>query len=218
MSEACRCCPAATHGRSGDGDRGRGSAAVLRASGCRIQLVASLGRRTRGQRVPRSYGGEQLLGSGLTGGEGVGSKISARRGENLGVVVPRRVAGPWRSFGAANGGLGCGGAARGHGGAVLCSHGARGEAATVWSGGAAGWERRRGSGWFQGEGPGISVCRPAGKSRRSRRTSVARRGKRDEGDDRWGLPVSGTTRAGERLRRGWAAERAGPRGEIGPNR
>ena len=56
-------------------------------------------------------------------------KISARRGENLGVVVPRRVAGPWRSCGAANGGLGCGGAARGHGGAVLCSHGAGGEEA-----------------------------------------------------------------------------------------
>ena len=121
--------------RSGDGDRGRGSAAVLRASGCRIQLVPSLGRRTRGQRAPRSYGGEQLLGSGLTGGDGFGSKIPARRGENLGAVVPRGVAGPWRSCGAANGGLGCGGAARGHGGAVLCSHGARGEAARV--GGAA---------------------------------------------------------------------------------
>jgi len=117
--------------RSGDGDRGRGSAAVLRASGCRIQLVASLGRRTRGQRGPRSYGGEQLLGSGLTGGDGFGSKIPARHGENLGAVVPRRVAGPWRSCGAANGGLGCGGAARGHGGAVLCSHGAGGEAARV---------------------------------------------------------------------------------------
>src|SRR6185312_6696020 len=93
-----------------------------------------------------------------------------------------------------------------------------GEAARVWSGGAAGWERRRGSGWFKGEGSGISVCRPAGKSRRSRRTSVARRGKRDEGDDRWGLPVCGTTRAGERLRRGWAAEQAGPHGEIGTKR
>ena len=66
--------------RSGDGGRGRGSAAVLRASGCRIQLVASLGRRTRGQRVPRSYGGEQLLGSGLTGGDGFGSNSRRGRG------------------------------------------------------------------------------------------------------------------------------------------
>ena len=65
--------------RSGDGGRGRGSAAVLRASGCRIQLVASLGRRTRGQRGPRSHGGEQLLGSGLTGGDGFGAESGAAR-------------------------------------------------------------------------------------------------------------------------------------------
>ena len=89
-----------------------------------------------------------MLGSGLTGGDGVGSKISARRGENLGVVVPRRVAGPWRSFGAANGGLGCGGAARGHGGAVLCSHGAGGKRRLGFAGG-------EGSGWGAELRPGV---------------------------------------------------------------
>ena len=38
-------------------------------------------------------------------------EIPARRGAILGAEVPRRVKGPWRSCGAAKGGLGCGGAA-----------------------------------------------------------------------------------------------------------
>ena len=38
-------------------------------------------------------------------------EIPARRGAILGAEVPWRVKGPWRSCGAAKGGLGCGGVA-----------------------------------------------------------------------------------------------------------
>jgi len=154
----------------------------------------------------------------LTGGES-GWKIRRRRGSIRGnkgsklTQVPRR---------------------------LLCGVvGARGEVGRWFHGGAERLARRSGvvaallglgvaarldgkgagaRGGLKGKDRGSRCAGLRGKSRRSRRTSVARRGKRDEGDDRWGLPVSGTTRAGERLRRGWAAERAGPRGEIGPKR
>jgi hypothetical protein len=65
------------------------------------------------------------------------------------------------------------------------------------SGGAAGWERRRGSGLtYRAAGKGLGVrardCRgeiPGGDR------GGALRGGAEEGDDRWGLPVSGAMRA-----------------------
>ena len=56
----------------------RGAAAVLRASELQ-DSTRGVGRRTRGQRGPRFHGGEQLLGSGLTSGDGFG-RNPARHG------------------------------------------------------------------------------------------------------------------------------------------
>ena len=65
------------------------------------------------------------------------------------------------------------------------------------SGGAAGWERRRGSGLtYRAAGKGLGV-----RARDSRGEipggdlGGALRGGAEEGDDRWGLPVSGAMRA-----------------------
>ena len=59
------------------------------------------------------------------------SVARSAQGSWWGVAGPGRLRGPRRSRCGSPGGLRCGGAARGHGGAVLCSHGARGEAVRV---------------------------------------------------------------------------------------
>jgi len=59
------------------------------------------------------------------------SVARSAQGSWWGVAGPGRLRGPRRSRCGSPGGLRCGGAARGHGGAVLCSHGAGGEAARV---------------------------------------------------------------------------------------
>jgi len=56
------------------------AAAVLRASGLQDSTRGVAGEKNKGQRGPRFHGGEQLLGSGLTGGDGFGLKSWRGRG------------------------------------------------------------------------------------------------------------------------------------------
>ena len=78
----------------------------------------------------------------------LGWKIRGRRGSRSGMAASVVLLGSRQGCCAANGGLGCGGAARGHGGAVLCSHGAGGKRRLGFAGG-------EGSGWGAELRPGV---------------------------------------------------------------
>ena len=157
----------------------------------------------------------QLPGNPFTCGGGLRRKIRARRGRSRG-WWPRGHY--WHQGGApaadsmAEGAWACGEAARGHGGAVLCSHGARGEAARV---GGCGWGSREAAGAIKGAGGDPGDAHREGRGARSpaRCSAVAARG----GSRRWQAGPTGqrrgVLRAAERAsgRAGWLA----PPGGVG---
>ena len=91
--------------------RGPGAAAVLRASGLQDSTRGIAGEKNKGSegsKIPR----RRAIAREWTHRRGwLRVEILARAWRILGAEVPRRVTGPWRSCGAASGGLGCGGAA-----------------------------------------------------------------------------------------------------------
>ena len=101
--------------RSGGGLRaelhGPGAAAVLRASGMQDSTRGVAGEKNKGSegsKIPR----RRVIAREWTHRRGwLRVEIMARAWRNLGAEVPRMVTGPWRSCGAASGGLRCGRAA-----------------------------------------------------------------------------------------------------------
>ena len=104
-------------------------------------------------------------------------EIRGRRGSRSGMAASVVLLGSRQGCCAANGGLGCGGAARGHGGAVLCSHGAREEAARV-CGAAREWIGCRAAavGANKGQAGDLGDACLAGPRRRSRWFPLSARG------------------------------------------